>query len=131
MPVAPRSEVLALARSVLRGLDPAAVPVIPPPTRARWLAPFTAWNLAAGQDEALLVTQRGFWVRRLDAVPQQRTQSVQLTQGVLQRRLGLADVAVDSPPGPVRVVAAHRDTADARRFLELTVRHSRAARARA
>src|SRR5215213_3477523 len=46
MPVAPRAEVLALARSVLLGRDLAAVPVIPAPTRARWLAPLTAWNLA-------------------------------------------------------------------------------------
>ncbi len=130
MPVAPRLEVLALARSVLLDRDPAAVQVRRPPRRARWIAPLTAWNLAAGQDGELLVARRGFWVRRLDVVPQQRTQSVQLTQGVLQRRLNLADVAVDSPPGPVRVVAAHRDSGDARRFLEETVVRSRAARAR-
>ena len=128
MPVAPRGEVLALARSVLLGRDPDVVALRPPPTRARWLAPLTAWNLAAGQDDDLLVTRRGFWVRRLDVVPQQRTQSVQLTQGALQRRLGLADVAVDSPPGPVHVVANHRDTRDARRFLEEAVVRGRRAR---
>ena len=128
MPVAPRGEVVALARSVLLGRDPDVVPLRPPPTRARWLAPLTAWNLAAGQDDELLVTRRGFWVRRLDVVPQQRTQSVQLTQGAMQRRLGLADVTVDSPPGPVRVVAAHRDTGDARRFLEEAVGRGRRAR---
>jgi putative membrane protein len=81
------------------------------------------------QDGELLVARRGFWVRRLDVVPQQRTQSVQLTQGVLQRRLDLADVAVHSPPGPVHVVAAHRDARDARRFLDEAVTRSRAARA--
>jgi putative membrane protein len=128
MPVAPRGEVLGLARAVLRGRDPAAVAVLPTPRRARWLAPLTAWNLAAGQDDRLLVTRRGFWVRRLDAVPQERTQSVRLTQGPLQRRLQLASVAVDSPPGPVQVVAAHRDGADARRFLEEAVARGRAAR---
>jgi putative membrane protein len=131
MPVAPRAEVLALARSVLLGLDPDAVPVLAPPARARWLAPLTAWNLAAGQDDRLLVARRGFWVRRLDVVPQQRSQSVQLTQGLLQRWLGLADVAVHSPPGPVHVVAAHREAADARSFLEHAVANSREARRRA
>jgi putative membrane protein len=128
MPVAPRAEVLALARSVLRDRDPAVVPMLASPRRARWLAPLTAWNLAAGQDDRLLVSRRGFWVRRLDAVPQERTQSVQLTQGPLQRRLGLADVAVDSPPGPVQVLAAQRDAAEARHFLEEAVVRGRAAR---
>ena len=128
MPVAPRGEVLALARSVLGDRDPSVVPVAPPPRRARWLAPLTAWTLAAGQDDRLVVSRRGFWVRRLDVVPQERTQSVQLTQGALQRRLRLAHVAVDSPPGPVQVVAAHRDGPEARRFLEQAVDRGRAAR---
>ena len=128
MPVASRAEVFALARRVLRDRDPAAVAVVPPPRRSRWLAPLAAWHLGAGQDDQLLVTRRGFWVRRLDVVPQERTQSVQLVQGVLQRRLGLAHVVVDSPPGPVRVLAAHRDGADARRWLEAAVVRGRAAR---
>ena len=128
MPVAPRAEVLALARAVLGDRDAAAVPVTAPPRRARWLAPLTAWTLAAGQDDRLLVSRRGFWVRRLDVVPQERTQSVRLAQGALQRRLRLAHVTVDSPPGPVQVVAAHRDGPEARRFLEEAVDRGRAAR---
>ena len=58
----------------------------------RWPVARTRW----------LVSRRGFWHRRPDVVPQARVQSVRLSQGPLQRRLRLADVHVDSPPGPVR-----------------------------
>ena len=47
--------------------------------------------------------------RRTHVVPHARVQSLQLHQGPWQRRLGLADLQVDSPPGPVRVRARHRD----------------------
>ena len=127
MPVAPRAEVDALVRQVL-GRDVAGVALAPPPRRARWLKPLTAWTLAVGQDAELLVSRRGFWHRRLDIVPQARVQSARLEQGPLQRRLRLADVHVDSPPGPVRLLAEARDVADARTMVEETVTLSRAAR---
>jgi putative membrane protein len=127
MPVAPRAEIDALVRHVL-GRGVAGVPLSAPPRRARWLAPLTAWTMAVGQDAELLVSRRGFWHRRLDLVPQARVQSVRLAQGPLQRRLRLADVHVDSPPGPVRLVAEVRDEAEARELVAQTVTLSRAAR---
>ena len=65
-------------------------------------------------------------------VPHARVQSLRLHQGPWQRRLGLADLLVDSPPGPVRVRARHRDAGEARRLLdrENEVARRRAARAR-
>jgi putative membrane protein len=127
MPVAPRAEIDALVRHVL-GRDVAEVPLTPPPRRARWVAPLTAWTMAVGQDAELLVSRRGFWHRRLDLVPQARVQSVRLSQGPLQRRLRLADVHVDSPPGPVRLLAEARDEVEARSLLQRTVTLGRAAR---
>lgn len=128
MPVAPKDEVLALAAHVLRGRDARHVRLAPPPARARWLAPFTAWTLAAGTDEQLVVSRRGFWVRRVDVVPHARVQSVRVTQGPLQRWLRLADVHVDSPPGPVHVRARHVDPVDARAFTEALLVAGRVAR---
>jgi putative membrane protein len=127
MPVAPRAEIDALVRHVL-GRDVAGVPLAPPPRRARWVAPLTSWTMAVGQDAELLVSRRGFWHRRLDLVPQARVQSVRLSQGPLQRRLRLADVHVDSPPGPVRLLAEARDQVEARSLLQQTVSLGRAAR---
>ena len=128
MPVAPVAEALDLVRSVL-GRDITTVPLTRAPDRARWLAPLTAWTLELGQDADLLVSRRGFWSRRLDVVPHGRVQSVRLAQGPLRRRLGLADVHVDSPPGPVQVRGPLRDPADARAFLREAAAAARAARA--
>ena len=127
LPVAPVAEVLELARTVI-GRDVATVPLTRAPARARWLAPLTAWTLALGQDGDLLVSRRGFWSRRLDLVPHARVQSVRLAQGPLRRRLALADVLVDSPPGPVRVRGPLREPEDARAFLRAAVDAARAAR---
>ncbi len=45
-------------------------------------------------------------IGRTHAVPYARVQSLRLGQGLWQRRLGLADVHVDSPPGPVKCARA-------------------------
>ena len=127
MPVAPVDEVHALARRVL-GRDIRSVPLTRTTRRARWLAPLSAWTLALGQDGELLVSRRGFWVRRLDVVPPGRVQSVRMSQGPLQRRLGLADVVVHSPPGPAQVRGPLREAGDARRFLVEAVEACRDAR---
>ena len=130
MPVAPVDEVHALARHVL-GRDIRDVPLARTERRARWLAPLSAWTLAVGQDPDLLVSRRGFWVRRLDAVPPGRVQSLRVVQGPWKRRLRLADVIVDSPPGPVHVRALLRDAQEARSFLGEAVESCRAARSTA
>ncbi|HET6560646.1 MAG TPA: PH domain-containing protein [Marmoricola sp.] len=129
MPVAPRAEIHALVHRVL-GRGVSGVPLTAPPRRARWVAPLTAWTMAVGQDAELVVSRRGFWHRRVDIVPQARVQSVRLAQGPLQRRLRLADVHVDSPPGPVRLLAEARDEVEARALLEHTVTLGHAARQR-
>jgi putative membrane protein len=93
------------------------VPLTAPPARARWVAPVARHFLAAGLGPHLWVSRGGLLNRRTHVVPHARVQSLQLRQGPLQRRLGLADVQVDSPPGPVKVLARHRDAAEARRLL--------------
>jgi putative membrane protein len=85
----------------------------------------------AGADSRVFVTRRGRWTRRTDVVPHGRLQSVRLSQGPLQRRLGLATVHVDPTPGPARPTAAHRDAGEARRLLDREVLAARSARAAA
>lgn len=121
LPVGDRRTVLRLARHVLRGLDPETVPLRPVPSRARWAAPVAYHFLRVGADERLVVSREGWLTRRTHAAPQARVQSVRITQGPWQRRLGLADVHTDSPPGPTTVRARHRDAAEARRFFDMEV----------
>jgi putative membrane protein len=131
MPVAPRAAVLALARTLLAASgapDLDAVVLTPPPLRARWAAP-VAWRfMATGVGPELVVSRRGVLVRRTHAVPHARVQSLQLHQGPWQRRLGLADLQVDSPPGPVAVRGRHRDAAEVRAVLDREVALTRRAR---
>lgn len=130
-PVGPREEIHWLARTVLGGLDPAPVPLRPAPTAARWLAPLQGRWLAVGADASLVVSRHGLLTRRHHVAPHRRVQSVRITQNPLQRRLDLATVHVDSPPGPVSVRALHRTAADARSFADYEVATSRWARAAA
>ena len=132
MPVAPRPLVLWLARRLLAEAgspDPDAVVLTPPPSRARWAAPVRRRFMAAGTGDHLVVSREGLLTRRTNVVPHARVQSLQVHQGPWQRRLGLADLRVDSPPGPVGVRARHRDAAQARALLLQENDVARAARA--
>jgi putative membrane protein len=121
MPVASRETVLALARMLLvesGGPDPEAVVLTPPPPRSRWVAPVRRRFLASGVGDDLVVSREGVLTRRTHIVPHARVQSLQLHQHPWQRLLGLADLQVDSPPGPVKVRARHRDAGEARALLD-------------
>jgi putative membrane protein len=133
MPVAPRPLVLWLARMLLADSgapDPEVVPLTGPPARARWVSPVHRRFLASGFGEDLLVSREGILTRRTHVVPHARVQSLRLTQGPWQRRLSLADLWVDSPPGPVRVRARHRDAGEARVLLDRADALARARRLR-
>jgi putative membrane protein len=121
MPVAPRPVVLGLARRLLTASgapDPDDVALTPPPERARWVSPVGRHFMAGGLGDHLVASRQGILNRRTHAVPHARVQSLRLRQGPWQRRLGLADLHVDSPPGPVAVVARHRDASEARQLLQ-------------
>ena len=74
--------------------------------------------------------QHGLLSRTIDVVPHERTQSVRLTSGPLQRALGLATVHLDSTRGPVKTRAANRDALAARSMLDRQVDRARKARLR-
>jgi putative membrane protein len=121
LPVGERAVVHDLARHILRGPDHEAVEVRPVPSRARWAAPIAYRFMGVGTSEDLVVSREGWFNRRTHVAPQARVQSLRISQGPWQRRLGLADVHTDSPPGPTRVRARHRDAAEARRLFDVEV----------
>lgn len=79
------------------------------PRRARWADPL-AWRRhgVAVTGRALLL-RSGVVVRRLVVVPHERTQSLELSRGPVQRRLRLASIGVHSTPGPVQPRVEHLD----------------------
>lgn len=130
-PVAPRDEAMRVLARVLPGVDVDAVPLAGVPRAARFVDPFAWRRLGVGADDRVLVTRRGRLTRVTDVVLHEKVQSVRLVQGLLQRRLGLASVHLDTTPGPVTAFAAHRDEREARRLVDAEVERARLARASA
>ncbi|WP_298461816.1 PH domain-containing protein [uncultured Cellulomonas sp.] len=99
------------------------------PRRARWLDPW-AWRRTGYRvTERALLIRSGRLVRRLVVVPHERTQSLGVEQGPLQRRLGVASLAVHSTPGPVSPRVPHLAVDVAARLLDEQTRRARTARA--
>ncbi|MFV0633697.1 PH domain-containing protein [Demequina sp.] len=96
----------------------------PSPRRARLLDPIQWRQRGVRATERALLIRRGRLVREVFVVPHERTQSLALSQGPLERRRGLASFAVHSTNGPVIPVAAHLDLADARELLEAQTRRA-------
>lgn len=128
VPVTDHAYALALVGWVLGGIDVEAVPLTRPPRRAALRAPLWWRAQWAGADERVFVVKHGLLSRTVDVVPHERTQSVGLSAGPLQRALGLASVRLDSTRGPVRTRAKNRDEHEARRLLDREVERSRSAR---
>jgi putative membrane protein len=101
------------------------------PREARWVDP-VGWRrggyLVTG---TALLARRGRLWRQLDVVPHERTQSLGLAQGPLQRRFGLASVVAHSTPGPVAPKVPHLGAGVAARLLAEQAERARAARAAA
>nr|WP_299038211.1 PH domain-containing protein [uncultured Pseudokineococcus sp.] len=98
------------------------------PRSARWLDPVAWRRLGYRVTGTALLARRGRLVRQLDVVPHERTQSLGLEQGPLQRRLGLATVVAHTTPGPVTPRAEHLAAADAADLLAEQAARARAAR---
>jgi putative membrane protein len=116
LPVAAIRTVGRIVDDVIPGAGIDSLAFDPAPRSARWLRPIGWRFLAVATTGDLFVTRQGWLMRRTSVVPHAKAQSVRLRQGPLQRRVGVATVHVDTPPGPVGAVAMHRDAAQARRL---------------
>lgn len=129
LPVGPREDALRVLALVMPDADLSTISLAGVPPGARWLDPLQWRCLGAGMDDRFFVARRGRLRRETDIFPHEKLQSVRLSQGVLQRRLGLATLHLDTTPGPVLVSAAHRDEREARQMLDAAVELARRARA--
>lgn len=107
IPVAPRAQALQLVAEVLPDVDVDALPFESAPSRARWRSPL-AWRcLACAITPQVIATRSGRLTLRTSIAPHARVQSVRVTQGAWERRLGLASVHADVAPGPVELSGRH------------------------
>jgi putative membrane protein len=99
------------------------------PRRAAWLDPLVWRRTGFRVTGRVLLLRRGFLTRTLDLVPHARAQSCALTQGPLQRRLGLVTFELHSTQGPVTPALPQVDDGIGARLLAeetLRARHARA-----
>ncbi|SKC39647.1 putative membrane protein [Krasilnikoviella flava] len=101
------------------------------PRSARLLDPWSWRRNGYAVTGRALLARGGRFVRRLEVVPHERTQSLGLTQGPWQRRRGLASFALHSTPGPISPVVYHLAEDEAARLLGEQSARARAARAHA
>lgn len=101
----------------------------PAPRRARWLDPLGWRRHGVLVTRTALVMRSGRWWRTVVVVPHERTQSLAVTQGPVQRRLGVATFVAHSTPGPVSPQVAHLDGAVAGALLDEQAERARQARA--
>ena len=101
------------------------------PRRARWVDPVGWRRHGVRVTERALVTRSGRFWRSVDVVPHERTQSLGLAQGPVQRRLGLASFVLHSTPGPVAPRVEHLDAGVAAALLDEQAERARNARATA
>ncbi|WP_114560963.1 PH domain-containing protein [Desertihabitans aurantiacus] len=130
-PVATEEQVRTALAAIMPEVDLEAIELHPSPRGAAWLRPWNWWTLRHGWDERVVVTRRGWLYAITEVVPHAKTQSVRLTQGPLQRALGLATVNVDTTPGPVNLAIVHVEPGHARRTALSQLDRMRTARASA
>ncbi len=128
LPVATWQQTQAALARVLPGTAADFPPLTRSPKRARILRPFDGWTLRYGWDDRVIVARHGFVTDSTDIVPHAKAQSVRVTRGPLQRRLALASVHVDTPPGPVELAANHLDPQAARELTLTELDRARVAR---
>jgi putative membrane protein len=128
LPVGERTEVAYVLSQILPGFDLAGIQMHVAPERAKWLRPIGWRYLTYGVDDQVMVTTRGWVSRRTSIVLHHKTQSVRMEQGPLQRRLGLANVHVDTPLGPTDAIALHRNEAEAAALVQAQADRAREAR---
>ncbi|GAA4349630.1 PH domain-containing protein [Angustibacter luteus] len=101
------------------------------PRAARWLDPVSWRRHGVNVLDDVVLLRRGRWHRELDVVPHARTQSLGVSQGPLQRRLGVASFHMHSTSGPVHPAVAHLESQDAADLLVAQAARARLARAAA
>lgn len=107
MPAGTWEEARRVVAAVWPEIDLDALEWVGQPRAAKWLTPlnfkFRAWS----QNLDVLASRRGALGRRIDLVPYARMQSMSISKGPLQRKLGLAILEPHITSGPVHVQAGY------------------------
>lgn len=115
LPAGTIEQVRVALRAIWPRADFESVALHRPPARSRWLHPLAQPFLRWGHDDLLVVSRHGWLVRRWQLVPHARIQSVRIAQGIVSRRLGLANLEFHTAGGQI---APHASGLDAAHILQ-------------
>jgi putative membrane protein len=122
-------DVPAVLDASLAGRGEAAGYVITP-RRARVVDPFVWSRQGVLVTREAMLMRTGLLTRTLDVVPHGRTQSVGISQGPIERRLGIANLHMHTVPGPGLPTVPHLDQDQAARITFDAAARARQARGR-
>ena len=117
LPIGSRAEVALVLATIWPGLRLDDLQLRHSPDQARWLQPFSHRWVGWGSDDSVITTRVGWLTRVQLVVPHARVQSLELEQGPLRRRLGLANVSFHTTQMLAQCVAANLDAGAARELL--------------
>lgn len=126
LPVATAEAVRYLLIRLEMRIDLEALDYRPLPPRARWRSPVRWRCYSMAWTPTHSVIRSGLLWRRTEIVPHAKLQSVRLTQGPWQRRLGLATLHLDTAGVRVKAAAVHRDVTEAGTLAGQSRRYVRA-----
>lgn len=98
------------------------------PRRARWVDPVVWRRTGYRTTDTATVIRTGRLRRDAILVPNARIQSMGVSQGPLERRLRLANVALHTTPGTIAPAVPHLGEAEARDFIHRTAHRASLAR---
>lgn len=128
LPIADASLARVVADELIPSVDVATLTHVPASPRSWPFAPI-GWRYRwVAADQVAFVARTGWVSVTTSIVPHARTQSVELKQGPLQRRRGVATVEVHTPDGPVNADGKHLDMARAREVAFAQLARARGAR---
>ena len=88
------------------------------PRASVWMDPITWKRNAHALTGTLTLIRSGRLSRTLEFVPHARVQSLRMTQGPLQRTLGLSTIALHISPGPIAPHFVHLPTSEATQLFD-------------
>ncbi|GAA4514901.1 PH domain-containing protein [Brevibacterium yomogidense] len=98
------------------------------PRSSRWVDPVTWKRNAHALTGTLSLIRSGRLSRVLEFVPHARVQALTLSEGPVQRRLGVSTIALHISPGPIAPHFVHLPTAEAQHLFHQHAHVTRAAR---
>lgn len=128
LPIGRPQQVQTALASLWPGLRLDELTFTGPPRRARWLDPCAFPWLGYAADHQVVVSRLGWLNRSQHIVPHARMQSVSLNQGPIERRVGVANVALHTTNllGGEKII--HIDADEARRFVFSQMDRARSSR---